>query len=205
MPDLLEAVIGGGNQMTTYEELYREYLADRVLFLNAEIDDNVIEDYVMYILKWNKEDKNLPVDNRKPIRIFISSPGGSAFSANVMVDVIMQSKTPVYGIALDLVASAAYIIYLACHERYSLLSASFLQHEGDITIENSRSKFKQTAEYFNEMEQRSKEFILSRTAMTEEFYDSVYEQEMWMLPTKAKQLGVVHKIIGVDCDLDDVI
>lgn len=205
MPDLLEAIVGGGNQMTTYEELYREYLADRILVLNAEIDDNVIEDYVLYIMKWNKEDKNLPAENRKPIKIFISSPGGSSFSANIMVDVIMQSKTPVIGIGLDIVASASYIIYLACHERYSFENTSYLQHEGDVTIENSRSKFKQTAEYFNEMEQKSKEFILSRTTMTEEFYDSVYEQEMWMFPTKAKQLGIVHKIIGVDCDLDEVI
>lgn len=198
-------IAGTGNQMSTYEELYREYLDNRMLVLNNEIDENVIEDYIMYILKWNKEDMNLPVDSRKPIKIFISSPGGNVFDANIFVDIILQSKTPVWGIALDLVASAAYSVLLACHIRYGQIRSSFLQHEGDLAIENSRSKFKQTAEYFNEMEQVCKEFILSRTNMTEEFYDKILQDEYWMTSTRAKELGVIHKIIGIDCELDEVL
>ena len=193
------------NQMGTYEELYREYLENRILVLNDEVNENIIEDFLMYIIKWNKEDKNLPPENRTPIKFMISSPGGNVFDANILVDVILQSKTPVIGIALDLVASAAYLLYLACHERYAFKNSVFLQHEGEIAIENSRSKFKQTAVFFDESEARSKEFILSRTTMTDKFYDSVYEQELWMHCEKAKELGVVHKIIGTDCDMDEII
>ena len=204
MPDVI-TLASPGNQMSTYEELYREFLDDRTLVFNDEVGDNVVEDFIMYILKWNKEDQNLPVDARRKIKIFISSPGGSTFSANIMVDVILNSKTPVIGIGLDLVASAAYSIYLACHERYAFSTTAFLQHEGEMAIENSRSKFKQTVNFFSEVEERSKDFILSRTNMTEEFYDEVYEQEFWFLSRRGKELGVVHKIIGVDCDLDEVI
>ena len=205
MSELLGAILGNNNQMSTYEELYREYLSERTLVLNDEIHDGAIEDYVLYILKWNKEDKNLPVENRVPIKFMISSPGGNVFDANILIDVISASKTPVIGIGLDLIASAGYLIYLACHQRYAFKNSAFLQHEGDIMIENSRSKAKNNVDFFDSQEARAKEFILSRTTMTSEFYDSVYEQEMWMYPTKAKELGVVHSIIGEDCDLEEIL
>ena len=205
MADIITALASSANQMGTYEELYREYLDDRTLFLNDEITECVIEDYIMYIIKWNKEDKDLPVDKRKPIKLFVSSPGGNVFDANILVDIITNSKTPVWGIGLDLVASAAYISFLACHKRYSFKNSVYLQHEGEMAIENSRSKFKQTSEFFDSQEKATKEFILSRTIMTSEFYDSIFEVEFWMTANKAKELGVIDGIIGEDIMFDDVI
>lgn len=198
-------ISSNGDQMSIYEETYRSFLSDRCIIFCGEIGDGVIDDAIMYILKWNKEDKDLPIEKRKKIRLYISSVGGSTFSANMLIDVIAQSKTPVIGVALDLVASAAYLCYLACHERYAFENSSFLQHEGDLSIGNSRSKFKQTAEFFDMMENRSKEFILSRTKMTSEFYDSVYEQEYWLYADKAQELGIVDKIVGKDCSIDEIL
>jgi ATP-dependent Clp protease protease subunit len=203
MGDILVAT--GGNQTSLYEELYREYLEDRTLFINDEISENAIEDYVMYILKWNKEDKGLPIDCRKPIRIYISSPGGNVFNANNMIDIITQSKTPIIGICLDLAASAAYLILLSCHKRYGFKNSVFLQHEGDMVIENSRSKFKQTADFFNDQEEKTKEYILSRTNMTSEFYDSIYDIEFWMNAEKAKEYNIIDGIIGKDIDIDELL
>lgn len=204
MPETL-IDIGTSNQMSIYEETYREFLNDRVILLVGEVGDSVIDDCILYILKWNKEDINIPVDKRKKIRFYISSVGGSIFSANMLIDVIMQSKTPIIGVGLDIVASAAYMIYLACHERFAFNNTAFLQHEGDVEYGNSRSKFKQTTDFFDTMETRGKDFILSRTNMTEEFYDSVYEKEFWMHSDKAKELGIVNMIIGQDCDINAVL
>ena len=200
MDDFVSAIMD--TQNPAWDELYKEYLDDRILVLNSEINDNIIEDCVMYILKWNKDDLVVPIEKRKKIRLLITSPGGNSFTGNILSDVIMQSKTPVVGIALDLVASAAYQIFLACHERIAFGRSVFLQHEGDLSMENSRSKFKQTVEFFDSMEERAKEYVLSRTTMTSEFYDEIYEQEYWMDAHKAKSLGVIHKIIGEDCDID---
>lgn len=201
----LIALANAGNQLSTYEELYREYLDDRTLVLNDEINENIIEDYIMYIIKWNKEDMDLPVDKRKPIKLYISSPGGNVFDANIFVDIIEVSKTPVWGVALDLVASASFHIYLACHERYAFKNTAFLQHDGEIAIENSRKKAKDTMIFFDQGEVRLKEHVLAHTNMTEEFYDSIYSDEYWFYAQRGKELGVVHKIIGDDCDFDEIL
>ncbi len=205
MADIITALTGSTSQDTAYDELYREYLDHRVLFLNSEIDENVIEDYIMWILKWNREDIGLPHDCRKPIKIFISSPGGNVFDANIFVNVIEASKTPVWGIAMDLVASASLTIYLACHYRVAFTDSAFLLHDGEIAIENSRKKSKDVMDFFNQGDERMKQHVLSHTNIDSDFYDSIYSDEYWFYADRGKELGVVHKIIGEDVDLDSVL
>lgn len=195
----------GTSQMNTYEELFREYIADRILVFNEEVSDGMVEDVVMYILKWNKEDIGLPVEMRKPIKIYISSVGGDTFVSQNVVDVIMASTTPVWGIGLSLVASAAYHIYLACHERIAFKNSVFLQHDGAISIANSTKKARETMDFFSDWEERTKAFVLERTNMTEDFYDTNYDVEMYMHADRAKELGVVKKIIGEDIQFEDIL
>lgn len=205
MPDILTAITSGNSQDSAYDELYREYLDNRTLFLNNEIDENIIEDYIMYILKWNKEDMNLPRESRKPIKLFISSPGGNVFDSNIFVDVIESSKTPIIGIALDIVASASFHIYIACNERIAFSDSAFLIHDGEIAVENSRKKAKDTMAFFDEGDIRLKNHILRHTNIDEEFYESIYESEFWYYAQRGKELGVVHKIVGEDVDLDYIL
>ena len=122
-----------------------------------------------------------------------------------MVDVILQSKTPVKCICIGVAASMGYHILLACDERIAFKNSVLLQHDGEIAIQNSRSKARETMKFFEDGEKITKEYVLSRTKMTEEFYDKIYEQEYWMYATEAKELGCIDKIIGVDIELDDVL
>lgn len=199
----LTTLLSGNDDL--YTEIIKENLEQRVLVLNDEINDAVIENYILYILKWNREDKNIPVDKRVPITIYINSPGGSAMDGFCLCDAILGSITPVRGICFALAASMGYHIYLSTHERYAWRNSIFLQHDGEICVANSRSKAKDTMKFFDNMEERTKEYVLDRTTMTEEFYDKVYEQEYWFYADEAKELGVVDKIIGVDCTLDDIL
>lgn len=194
----------GGSTDELYNNLMKDYIDNRILLINEEINECVIDNYALYILKWNKEDRDIPVEKRRPITVLINSPGGSTFDGFGLVDVIMSSTTKVVGVAIGLIASMGYHIYLACHERYAFKNAVLLQHDGETQISNSSSKARQTMKFFEDMERRTKEYVLSRTKMTEEFYDSVYEQEYWFYPDTGKELGVVHKIIGIDCELDEL-
>ena len=203
MADLM-ALLGGGND-SMYEEIIKENIESRILVLNDEINDMIIENYILYILKWNREDKDIPEDKRKPITIYINSPGGSTMDGFNMVDVIMASKTKVRGVCFGLAASMGYHILLACDERIAFKNSILLQHDGEIAIQNSTSKARDTMRFFEDGEKRTKEYVLSRTTMTEEFYDKVYEQEYWMYAQEARDLGCIDKIIGEDIELDDVL
>ena len=202
MADIM-TLLGGNDDL--YTEIIKENLEQRTLVLNDEINDTILENYILYIIKWNREDQDLPIEKRKPITIYINSPGGSSMDGFNLCDVIMQSKTPVRGICFALAASMGYHIYLACHDRIAWKNSIFLQHDGEVCVSNSRSKAKDTMKFFDSMEERTKQYVLERTKMTEEFYDKIYEQEYWMYADEAKELGVVDKIIGLDCTLDDIL
>lgn len=200
--ELLQALTGTND---LYTELMRENLDKRILVFNDGVDENVVENYILYILKWNAEDKDLPIEKRQPITIYLSCPGGNCFDGFNMVDVIMNSKTPVRGVVFSLAASMGYHILLACHERIAFKNSVLLQHDGQVGIQNSTSKARDTMRFFDSMEARTKDYVLAHTAMTEEFYDKIYDQEYYMYADEAKKLGCIDKIIGEDCDIDEIL
>ena len=199
--DLLELNTATNDEF--YNIMHRECLENRTLILNQDIDDAVIEDYVLYILKWNKDDRDIQIEKRKPITIIMNSVGGSPLSGSALIATIMASKTHIRAVGMGLIASACFDIYLACDERISACNAVYLMHDGGLELSTSSKKMKETVEFFTTtMAQNDKKFVLSRTNMDEDFYDSVYGEEFYMYADKAKELGVVHKIIGEDVDID---
>ena len=203
MADIMSLLESGNNDLCT--EIIRENLDERILVFNEDVNESVLENYILYILKWNREDRDIPVEKRRAITLYISSPGGSTIDGFSLVDVIMSSITPIRGICFGLAASMGYHIFLSCHDRLAFKNSIFLQHDGEVAIQNSTSKARDTMKFFENMEKRTKEHVLDRTNMTEEFYDKIYEQEYWMYADEAKELGVLDKIIGVDCTIDEIL
>ena len=202
--DFLDGLMGSDNSL--YEEIIRENLNDRGIVLNGGIDASVLEDVVLRIMKFNKEDRMLPKERRKPIKLYINSAGGEVFAGNALISAIESSTTPVHGICLGYAASTAYNIYICCHERIAFPGSILLQHDGEIGVQNSTNKAKQTMKFFDTMEERTKQHVLKYTSMTEEFYDEIQDQEYWMYADdQGKKLGCVDKIIGQDCTLDYIL
>ena len=77
------------------ELFYLRNLQNRKLYLTEDIDEYVIDSVVRHILQYNADDKGKPVEDRKPILLYCSSNGGSIDPGFELVDVILQSKTPV--------------------------------------------------------------------------------------------------------------
>lgn len=187
-----------------YGEIVKKMMDRRVLEFNEDVDNAVIENYVLRIINWNIEDAHLQPKYRKPITLIIDSGGGDVFQANALIDAIMTSETPIQAIGIGYVCSASYLIYLAADKRYAFENTTFLQHDGETSIANSSNKAKDTMAFFDDMAVRTKKFVLSRTTMDEEFYDEYYDRELWFYADQGKELGVVHKIIGQDVKLLDV-
>lgn len=201
----IELALGGNNNLDLVTKLIEDNLNERTLILNNEINDDLVEDITFYIIQWNREDKNLPKNSRKPIKLFINSPGGDVFSAMNLIDIMLSSATPIYTIGLGMTASAAYYIYLAGKKRIAFNHSIFLQHDGETQISNSSSKARQTMDFFEDMEKRTKDYVLSRTNMEEDFYNSIYDSEYWMYADQAMELGVVTHIISQNIKFDEIL
>ena len=87
----------------------------------GEIDALVGDSVDSYIRFFNKQDDedNIPIEERKPIKIFIDSPGGDLVATFTMINAIKLSKTPVYTINIGAAYSGGFFIFLAGHKRFA--------------------------------------------------------------------------------------
>ena len=190
-----------------YEDKFEmEDSEGRRLYLNCEIDETIVDTAVYNILRYNRMDKGIPVEERKPIIIYINSPGGCVSDGYSLIDAIRLSKTPVYTVNLALSASMGFLIYIAGHKRYAMPHSEFLLHDGSTMAYGSTAKMRDRMEFETvELGRETKEYILSRTKIGEELYNEKYRCEWYFLPQKGKEIGAVDYIIGEDCELDEII
>lgn len=190
-----------------YEDRFsQEELDERKLFLNAAIDSSAVDSIVYHIMRFNKMDKNIPKEKRKPILLYINSPGGYVSDGYGVIDAILTSTTPVYTINQALCASMAFLIFIAGEKRFSMPHAEFLMHDGSTFSWGSTAKVKDRIDFESgQLEKETKDYIISHTNIDENLYNEKYRVEWYFLPEEAKSVGVVDYIVGKDCSLEEVI
>lgn len=138
---------------------------DRKLYLEREVDGNTMNIQRM-ILRWNMEDAGLPVEERKPIRLYIFSPGGDVDVMWSLIDAMEASETPIYTINMGVAASAAGLIFLAGQKRYMLSRSRVVIHEGSARMSGDAVKVMDAGESYKRMLKQMKEYILKRTKIS---------------------------------------
>ena len=187
------------------EVFYLKDLKQRKLFLNTDVCPESVEDLVKHILQYNREDNGIDVTNRKPILLYVSSNGGEVDAGFELIDTIMMSKTPVYTINLGYQYSMGFLIGLAGHKRFATRNAKYLMHDGSNFIYNSGAKAQDQMEFNKRVEDRVKQYILSRSSLSSDEYDSKLRVEWYLFSDEAKEKGFVDYIIGEDCDIDEIV
>ena len=184
----------------TLLEFYRR-LRNREILWNGDIDDATI-DIALYIKKWNDEDKGVAPEERKPIKIFINSDGGSVDTVLHIIDMIKLSKTPVHTIGMGRVYSAGGLLLMAGHKRYIFPHTSCLIHDGSSGAIGSIGKMLDNLEFTKEQERRMKAYILSRTRITEEVYERNYRRDWFLFSEEMIGLGIADEIVT---DIDTIL
>lgn len=187
------------------EIFYLKDLKQRKLFLNTDVEQLSVGEIVKHIMQYNKEDIGIEPDKRTPIILYVSSNGGEVDSGFELIDVIMASKTPVFTVNLGYQYSMGFLIGLAGTKRFAMRNARFLMHDGSNFVYNSGAKAQDQMEFQRRVEDRIKQYILSRSKITSKEYDSKLRVEWYLFADEAKDKGFCDYIIGDDCDIDEVI
>lgn len=184
---------------------YVQDLKQRKIWFSEPIFQENVDDLVHHILQFNKEDKDIPVEDRQPILLYFTSSGGSVDVGFQLIDVITCSRTPVYIINTGYQYSMGFLVGLAGHKRFATKNAKFLMHDGTSMAFDSSAKVNDIVEFRRKEEKRIKAFVLSRSNITEELYDKQFRVEWYMYGDEAKEMGFVDYVIGEDCSIDDIV
>lgn len=188
-----------------YDRIIKENINDRKLVINCDINDDLLENVILYILYWNKQDKDIPADKRKKIYIYINSDGGDLILGNAILDTMIHSITPIVTVGFAKCASMASYILAAGHERICFPSTVVLIHDGQTGYMSSGNKGKDIQKFYDSLDKRVMEFMIQYTSMSAEYLESIKDRETYLFAAEAKEKGIIDKVIGVDCDLNYIL
>ena len=179
----------------------------RRLFLNGEISsvESMVDPYVIAsecgaivetIMQYNREDYGYPVDERKPIMLYINSPGGEVTEGFPLIAAIETSKTPVYTVNIGKWDSMAFYIGIAGHKRFALPYTQFLLHEGYNGCVDSTGKVFDKIDFDRDFENKVvRAHVLKHSKMSPDEYDTKQHKERYMLPEQALEYGFIDEIV----------
>lgn len=174
--------------------LYHD-IANRTYWLNDEIN-NYTFDLAQYIIRWNREDKDIDPINRRPIRIIIDCGGGYLSVSETLSNLIKMSKTPVIGIALGQVASGASVIYLSCHVRFALPNSVFVLHKGSCNgVSGTYDEIVAFARDYEKQIETLIKFYIENTNYTEEEVEENIQTDWYIRIEEALERGLVDEVI----------
>lgn len=201
MDDLLTNVLLGvpetvANLQLPDPDLRDLYLdeQDRVYRLNHELRECDL-DLVDMILKCNKEDKGIPVEERKPIKVYISSPGGDVVTLWSIIQVMQHSKTPVHTVNISYAYSAAAEILAAGHKRYSLPGTQTMFHRGSAFFGGEQSVVESTKKHFDALDAKLRDFLLSHTKIDPKLYKKKASSDLYMDENDCLKYGVIDEVV----------
>jgi len=180
---------------------YYNRLDNRIILINDIIDDYVI-DYSMKIMEWNQEDKNFPIEDRIPIKIFINSDGGSVGAVLNLIDTISLSKTPVYTIGMDRCYSSGGMLLMSGHKRFIYNHTTYLVHDGYTGSQGSTGKMLDNLEFTKILETKVKNYILTHSSINEDLYERNYRKDWFMFADEIIKYNIADKIVT---SLDEIV
>ena len=173
---------------------YYTFAAERKLFLEEDVGFPIM-DMIKMIMRWNQEDKDVPVEQRKPIIIYIMSDGGYMSYMWAMLDAMLASKTPIVTVNLGVAASAASLIYLAGSTRYMMPTATVIIHEGSTEVAGDANKVMDATRNYNKELAKMKEFILSRSTIPPRVLNKKAKDDWYIDAATCLEYGLCHKIV----------
>lgn len=179
----------------SYSLKYYHDLNDRTIWINDEINSELTHELVHYIIRWNREDKNVPEIDRKPIKLLFDSPGGDLDAQAAICSIIELSKTPVIGVAIGMVASAASYIYLSCHVHLALKSSYFILHKGSAVLSGDFDNVMNSIDDYKKEIDKLINFIIERSKYTKEEVEEQIKKDWYVRAPEALEKGLVDEII----------
>ena len=172
----------------------------RIFYINQEIDSAIL-DFQRDLIRINYEDKDVPIEERKPIFFLINSYGGLLSETMSLAASMLMSKTPVITINVGASYSGGSVLLLAGHKRYALPYSKAMIHTGSNEFGGTHEQVQaQSKKYEREIADMIS-FILERTKLSKKEYNKRKTQDWYLIGDEQVKYGVVDSMVDNLFDL----
>lgn len=175
----------------------RDYYRDeenRILWLRDKIDDSTLS-IAKKIVYYNKLDKDIEPEKRKPIKLFIYTLGGAVDVMYTLMNAIRMSKTPVWTINWCYAYSAGAYILAAGHRRLAMPGSTILIHTGSCQYGGTVEQAESAKKFFDSLTKKSDEKFLEFTKVDPKVFKKRAPFDWYLTEEDALENGIVDEIV----------
>lgn len=173
----------------------------RILILSDDVDNCSISKVMfnlLFILHTDDEREEKEVNfKREPIKLYINSYGGEIHDMWGLIDVMLNSQTPIHTYCTGYAMSAAFLIFLAGHKRFCYKHSTFMHHNPYFVRCGKYARMVDERTEIDYINTQVEKFVSERTKLTEEDVQTIrnLQQDFYIHSDKVIEYGIVDEIL----------
>jgi ATP-dependent Clp protease protease subunit len=173
----------------------------RIFYIHDEIDEDSMSKVcysLLYLLNEDQEKENKEKDfKREPIKIYINSVGGYVQDMWALVDIMLNSKTPIYTYSTGYAHSCGFMIFVAGTKRFITKHTKMCCHQFSGGATGMYQDIKEKVEDLDRMWRDFEEYICAQTKITKARLQEIREKKLdWYIYSEESiGLGVATDIV----------
>jgi len=172
-------------------DIYSRLLRERIIFLNGEVNDAMAALVCAQLLFLEAENP------RKPIQLYVNSPGGVVTSGLAMYDTMQYIRAPVHTLCMGTARSMGSFLLMAGEpgERAALPNASIHIHQPLGGFQGQASDMLIHAEEILKTKQRMTRLYAEHCGRTYEEFEAAMDRDRFMTAEEAIEWGLIDRIL----------
>ena len=173
-------------------DIYSRLLKDRIIFLSGQIADGMANAIIAQLLFLESEDE------KKDIKLYINSPGGSVPATLAIYDTMQYMKPDVSTICVGMAASGAALLLTAGAKgkRFALPNSEVLIHQVMAGgIEGQATEIEISARHILRLKERLNQILAKHTGKPVAQIEKDTDRDNYMDVEEAKKYGLIDEII----------
>jgi ATP-dependent Clp protease protease subunit len=191
MMQLVPMVVEQSSRGERSFDIYSRLLRERIIFLNGEVNDTVSALVCAQLLFLEAENP------RKPIQLYINSPGGGVTSGFAMYDTMRHVRAPVHTLCMGTARSMGSFLLMAGEpgQRAALPNASILIHQPLGGYQGQASDILIHAEETRRVKDRMTRLYAEHCGRSFEAFERAMDRDRFMTAEEALDWGLIDRIL----------
>lgn len=194
---VIPMVIDSSDRGERAYDIFSLLLKERIIFLGTKVDDSSANLIVAQLLYLNS------VDSKKPISLYINSPGGNVYSGLAIYDAMQMISAPVSTVAVGVTASmgTALLASGAKGKRYSLPHATIHMHPTSGGAQGYTEDVRISTREQERIQTQLFHLIGKHSGHTWQEIETHFLRDRFMDAVEAKAFGLIDEVLG---DVNDI-
>src|SRR5689334_4370107 len=172
-------------------DIYSRLLNERIIFLGEDVNEhtaNIVEAQLLHLAY---------ADDKKDIKLYINSPGGSVYDGLAIYDTMQYIKPDVMTIGIGLQASmGAFLLSSGTKgKRFALPSSRIMIHQPSSGTQGKVSDQEITLRESILLKQKLNEILAKNTGQKLSKIEKDVDRDFWMSAKEAVDYGIVDDVI----------